>query len=243
MTNIFFVVPAYREPKGLELTLLEIDEVIGRLKNIASNIEKITILRIDSENNRDDKLTLEVAKQLSDKVLIQKSSGKGAAIAEAIEYIFRRYQSDERNSFLVLTDADHTYDLSNLHRMILMMLTNERLGMILGRRVYIFKEQKILVFGNRLIRLAHLLFNRINVRDPLSGLRVIRLSVLKNQRLESKSFDIEIELNCIVKRKGYYIFEVPILYRRRVGTKKLKLSHAIDIMKRIILLFPKMWLL
>jgi len=115
------------------------------------------------------------------------------------------------------------------------MMKNKKVGMIIGRRVYLYDEPKIFLFGNKIIRLAHLVLNRVNVRDPLSGLRIIRLNVLENGKLLSKGFDIEIELNCLVKRKGFQIYEVPIGYRQRVGVKKLRIHHAINIFKRILL--------
>lgn len=239
--SIFFVVPAYREPDGLKLTLQEIKSVTKKLKKISSKIHKITVVRVDDYSNSEDIITLNIAKQMSDEVLIQKTPGKGIAIIEAIRHIFKNFNMSYENSFLVITDADYTYDLSNLHKMIKIMLANKAVGMIIGLRMYTYGEKKLLILGNKFIRLAHLLFNKVNLRDPLSGLRVIRLSALKEQSLMSRGFDIEVEINCVIKKQGYKILELPTLYRERIGIKKLGLHHAIDIMKRIILLFPKMW--
>jgi dolichol-phosphate mannosyltransferase len=73
------------------------------------------------------------------------------------------------------------------------------------------------------------------MRDPLTGLRVIRGEILRNWKPKSKGFDIEVELNHQVERKGYGIVEVDIPYRRRLGEKKLKLRHGATIVKRIML--------
>ena len=53
--------------------------------------------------------------------------------------------------------------------------------------------------------------------------------------MKSKGFDIEVELNHLVERKGFGIVEVPIVYRPRLGEKKLKARHGASILKRIML--------
>jgi hypothetical protein len=73
------------------------------------------------------------------------------------------------------------------------------------------------------------------MRDPLTGLRVIRGEILREWMPRSKGFDIEVELNHRVERKGYSITEVDIGYRPRLGEKKLKLRHGAAILKRILL--------
>jgi dolichol-phosphate mannosyltransferase len=92
----------------------------------------------------------------------------------------------------------------------------------------------LLYFGNRLLAFTHNLLNGIEMRDPLTGLRVIRCSILKEWKPKSKSFDVEVELNHHVERKGYKIVEIPIHYRRRLGEKKLKLRHGFTILRRIL---------
>jgi hypothetical protein len=52
---------------------------------------------------------------------------------------------------------------------------------------------------------------------------------------KSKGFDIEVELNSEVERRGFGIVEVPISYRKRRGEKKLKVSDGATIFKRILL--------
>jgi hypothetical protein len=70
--------------------------------------------------------------------------------------------------------------------------------------------------------------------DPLSGLRVVRWSLLKAWKPKSRGFDIEAELNHQVERQGYKTVEIPIDYRDRLGEKKLKLRHGFTILRRII---------
>jgi hypothetical protein len=53
--------------------------------------------------------------------------------------------------------------------------------------------------------------------------------------VKSQGFDVEVELNNQVERKGFEIIEVPIKYRQRLGEKKLKIKHGATILKRILL--------
>jgi len=73
------------------------------------------------------------------------------------------------------------------------------------------------------------------LRDPLTGLRVVRAKILRNWKVKSRGFDIEIELNHQVEREGFGIVELPIQYRARLGTKKLGLKHSAEILVRILL--------
>jgi dolichol-phosphate mannosyltransferase len=93
----------------------------------------------------------------------------------------------------------------------------------------------IFFFGNRLLALTHNLLNGIALRDPLTGLRVIRREIVEGWSPRSENFDIEVELNHHVERKGYTIAEVDIAYRPRLGQKKLGLKHGAVILKRILL--------
>ena len=73
------------------------------------------------------------------------------------------------------------------------------------------------------------------MKDPLTGLRVIRADVFRGWKIRSKGFDIEVELNAQVTKQGYRTVEVPIRYRERIGEKKLKMRDGATILKRIIL--------
>lgn len=77
--------------------------------------------------------------------------------------------------------------------------------------------------------------NNIPLVDPLTGLRVVRAEIIKNWVVKSKGFDIEVEINNIVEKKGFSIKEIPITYRERLGQKKLGLWNSFEILKRIFL--------
>jgi len=112
------------------------------------------------------------------------------------------------------------------------------IGMVIGNRFSnMFKPTSIrnpYYTGNRFLALAQYLLNGVKLEDPLSGLRVIRWELVKNWVPKSKEFDIEAELNHRIERLGYTIQEIPIIYRPRLGEKKLSYSDGFTILKRII---------
>jgi len=75
--------------------------------------------------------------------------------------------------------------------------------------------------------------NGVQLDDPLTGLRVVRWEILRGWKPNSKGFDVEVELNHFVEKKGFTIAEIPIYYRQRLGEKKLKLRHGFSILRRI----------
>ena len=72
------------------------------------------------------------------------------------------------------------------------------------------------------------------MRDPLSGLRVVRYDLLKDWTPKAEGFDIEAELNHHIVNCGYSIREIPIGYRIRVGVKKLRRRDGLAILHRIL---------
>jgi dolichol-phosphate hexosyltransferase len=175
--------------------------------------------------------TVEVAKNLRADVYIQNGRGKGNAIAKAIGLL------DPTVKYVVITDADFTYPAKHIPDMIRILEKNPDVGMVCGNRfsTRVDKEavKRIFYIGNKLIALLHSLMNGISLDDPLTGLRVVRVNMLKEWHIKSDGFDIEIELNNEVERRGYDIIEIPIGYRVRVGDKKLRIRDGVKIFSRM----------
>jgi len=146
---------------------------------------------------------------------------------------------DPKVQYVVITDADYTYPTEQLPGMLKLLDENAAVGMVCGNRFNGDVDKKALreVFfvGNRLICFAHNFLNGIQLEDPLTGLRVVRAEILRGWVPQSKGFDIEVELNHLVERKGFGIVEVPIRYRPRLGEKKLKARHGATILRRILI--------
>ncbi len=190
---------------------------------------ELPIIVVDGKSK--DK-TAELSKNMGATVLIQEGKGKGDALAKAIENL------DTRNEYVILTDADYTYPASYVPDMIKILNENPKVGMVCGNRFNGNVDKKalyrIFYIGNRILAYAHKTLNGVSLEDPLTGLRVIRTSILKDWKVKSKGFDIEVELNNFVQKQGYETQEIPINYRARLGEKKLKARDGFKILNRIL---------
>ncbi|MEM2102118.1 MAG: glycosyltransferase family 2 protein [Candidatus Bathyarchaeia archaeon] len=213
------LIAALNEQEGIGPTMEELQKVLVNP----------SFLVVDG--NSTDR-TVEIAKDFDAVVIPQKGAGKGDAVAEALLHL-----DGDAFDYVVLIDADYTYPAEYLPVMIRILEENPEVGMVCGNRfnshLHVKSMRNAFYFGNRLLAFTHNLLNGVALRDPLTGLRVVRAEALRGWLPKSKGFDIEVELNHHVERRGYDIREVDISYRPRLGEKKLKLKHGLTIMKRI----------
>ena len=208
------------EEEGIGLTIAELKEHLGKAK----------ILVVDG--NSVDR-TVESAKNLGADVVFQDGLGKGDALAKAVKNL------DLAVDYVVFTDADYTYPAEYVPVMMRILEENPDVGMVCGNRfnghVDLKALHSVFYFGNRLLAFTHNLLNGVSLADPLTGLRVVRAEILRNWKVKSKGFDVEVELNHQVEREGFGIVEVPIKYRERLGEKKLGVKHGVEILRRMML--------
>jgi glycosyltransferase involved in cell wall biosynthesis len=214
------IIAALNEEQGIGPTIVELQEVLGDVKFLVVDGHSVD-------------RTVEEAQSLGAEVVFQEGVGKGDAFSKAIRHI------DPKVDYVIITDADFTYPAKYVPEMIKTLERNPSVGMVCGNRFTNDLNSQALhnmfYLGNRLIAFTHNFLNGINLADPLSGLRVVRASILRGWKMKSKGFDMEVELNHLVEREGYGIVEVPINYRERLGEKKLGILHGTEILKRIML--------
>ncbi len=214
------IIAALNEEEGIGLTITEMMDVLDNPQ----------VVVVDGKST--DR-TVEIAKNLGATVVCQDGVGKGDALAKSLQFI------NPETEYVVITDADFTYPAESVPKMIKLLESNPEVGMVCGNRFNGKIDSKALrpVFhlGNLLIAFVHKLLNGIQLQDPLTGLRVVRAGILRGWKVESKGFDIEVELNQIVDQSGCRIIEMPIQYRQRLGEKKLGLKHGAEIFKRMMM--------
>ena len=219
LPSILVLIAALEEEKGISYTLMELKQ----------QLHNPYVVVVDGSSK--DK-TVHVAKSFGADVIYQTGSGKGDAIRYALKHI------NEDVGYVVLTDADYTYPAGFIPQMIQILEENPQAGMVCGNRFNshfdLRSMRSVFYIGNKVLALAHNMLNGIDLRDPLTGLRVVRWEILKNWEPKSDGFDFEVELNHRVERQGYEIVEIPIFYRLRMGEKKLKLRHGFTILRRIL---------
>jgi len=212
------------------MAALNEEEGIGpTIEDLKSHLNEARILVIDGLSQ--DK-TAEIARAMGAEVVFQEGRGKGDAIGYGVS------QANKDYDYVVLIDADYTYPAKFIREMIKLIQENPQLGMVCGNRFNSHFDTErmndLFYLGNRLLAFTHNLLNGITMRDPLTGLRVLRWSVLKGWKPRSEGFDVEVELNHEVERQGYHILEIDIAYRKRLGEKKLKAHDGVAILKRMI---------
>jgi len=219
-SSIMAIIAALNEEEGIGLTIGELRQYLGNSR----------VLVVDG---RSIDRTVEIAKDLDADVIFQEGKGKGDAIACGIREVKGDFD------YVVLTDADYTYPAEYIPRMIRILDENPKVGMVCGNRFnahFSLEGMKNTFYmGNRILAFTHTMLNGVALRDPLTGLRVLRWEILKGWTPKSKGFDIEVELNHRVEREGFGIREIDIPYRPRLGEKKLKLRHGLSIAGRIVL--------
>lgn len=218
--SVLILIASLNEEEGIGPTIEEI-------KNF---VKKPSFLVVDGCST--DR-TVEVAKNFDAKIMFQRGKGKGNAIAQAVEL------TNFDGKYVILIDADFTYPAKFIPMMTRILEENPKVGMVCGNRFnshfHMEEMSDMFYVGNRILAFTHNILNGVSLRDPLTGLRVIRWNILKGWKPRSSGFDIEVELNHHIERKGYEIAEIPISYRPRLGRKKLKLRHGVTILRRIII--------
>jgi len=224
LISVLAIIAALNEEEGIGPTLAELREFLADSR----------FLVIDGKSM--DK-TVQIAKDMGAKVIIQTGLGKGDAIACAIKNVNLDIE------YVVFIDADFTYPAKYLPEMIKILQKNPEVGMVIGNRFNDhFRLDAIknpFFVGNRFLALCQRFLNGVDLSDPLTGLRVVRWKILKDWEPESKRFDIEVEMNYHVEKQGYEIVEIPIHFRRRLGQKKLTLKDGFAIFRRILSEFLK----
>ncbi|MFC1486073.1 glycosyltransferase family 2 protein [Thermoproteota archaeon] len=213
------VIAAINEEKGIGPTICE----------LKTTLDEPHLVVVDGRSL--DK-TVEIAKDLGADVLIQKGEGKGSAISQGLD------QLDEKTAYVIFTDADYTYPAKYIKEMALVLEEEPNVGMVLGdrfsRRYEVESDKNQFYIGNRILAVTQNILNGFQLNDPLTGLRVIRYDLVNSWKPKSQGFGIEVELNYFVERLGYEIVEIPIIYRKRLGKKKLGFRHGLRILRRII---------
>lgn len=207
MNDVSFIIPAYNE-----------EESIGRLlETIITIYPDSKILVID--NNSNDK-TAEIASNLCVEVIFEKKQGKAHAMRTGFSH------SDSK--YVVMLDADNTYDPNDAERLV-EPLRNGEVDLVLGSRLNSNKEKGAIskrnTIGNHILSLIASFFYH-PVSDVCTGYWAFNdrvLNYILDVGLDCSGFEMEAELFAkISKKKQFKISEIPISYKTRADKPKLK---------------------
>ncbi len=172
------------------------------------------------DNNSKDR-TAEVAREAGAIVRNEHRQGKGN--------VMRRMFADVEADIYVLADGDDTYDASQAPELIAKLVTEE-LDLVTGRRVHTdaaaYRAGHVL--GNRMLTGLTALMFGIELKDMLSGYRVMSRRFVKSFPFTAAGFAIETELTVHAVRLLMPMAEVDTRYKERPAGSASKLNTYRD---------------
>lgn len=218
--KIAILIPCYNEA-------LTIKKVVN---DFLSELPGATIYVYD--NNSTDN-TYEIAKSLDVVVVKESRQGKGNVVRSMLKNI----EAD----IYVLVDGDDTYPAENIHKLMKPVL-NKEADIVIGDRIsngsYSNENKRAFhSFGNNLVRkLINALF-KSDLKDIMSGYRVLSRYFVKTFPVLSEGFEIETEMSIYSLHNNYRVLEIPIDYRDRPDGSVSKLNTYKDGFKVIKIIF------
>ncbi|MDQ5822577.1 MAG: glycosyltransferase family 2 protein [Actinomycetota bacterium] len=205
--EVSFVIPCLNEEASIALVVAEAREAIGRL-GISGEIVVV-------DNGSDDR-SAELARAAGARVVDEPRRGYGSAYLAGL--------AAARGRYLVLTDADASYDLARLPE----FLDELRAGsdLVLGSRFRGTIMPGAMPWSHRwignpvLTGMLNLLFH-VGVSDAHCGLRALRREALAPLELQTTGMEFASEMVIKAAKRGLRITEIPIVYRPREGESKL----------------------
>jgi len=207
--DLTIIIPTLKEAESIGLVLDELFSV---------GIPPDKILVVDGYS---DDGTREIAESKGVKVVLQEGFGKADAIKTGSKLV--------KTTYALVMDGDYTYPATRVPELYSKIC--EGYDLVLGYRKYVEKGamNNLFKFGNKIITMFVNVLYGTKVSDVLTGMYVVRSSVLKEIFYEARDFSIEIEIFSHVANTTGRISEVPIEYRKRRGVKKLRVSHGFKI--------------
>lgn len=222
MKKISVIIPCYNE----ELTIASV------IKDCQKYLPQAEIYVCD--NNSTDN-TVNIAKSLGVIVKQETRQGKGNVIRK----MFREIDSD----CYIMVDGDGSHSLSYAQQMCDFVL-NENVDMVIGDRLstsYFNKNKRLFHnFGNKLVRIIINKIFKSNVKDIMSGYRVMSKLFVKSFPCLSEGFEIETEMTIHALYRRFSIKEIQVDYKERPKGSISKLNTFLDgflVLKTIFSLF------
>ncbi len=201
------IIPCMNEEKTIGAV---IGKAVSTLKQEGLDGEIIV-----SDNSTDS--SREIAKKMGAKIVIPQKNGYGSACLEGVRHALGTY--------LILADADDTYDLSEMPKFLKPLLANEA-DFVIGTRLKGEIKKNSMPWLHRYIGNPVLtgtlnwLF-KMNISDAHCGMRAITRDAYEKLGMKSEGMEFASEMIIEAGRKKLRITEVPITYYPRQTPSKL----------------------
>ncbi len=217
------IVPTLNEEKSIK-------KVIDGIPNPL--VSDIVVIDGNSSDN-----TVNMAKSCNKpacdiEVIYQDGRGKGMAFQTFLD----RFDLEKYDVYVML-DGDCTYDPKEIRNMVSPVLNNEA-DIVMGNRFFNKNIKQVMpfstYFGNKILTFVAMILCLKDPKDVCTGYWTFSKNALKKIKINAKNFDLEMNLFTQVIRQRLKIKTIPISYKKRIGTKKLRKRHGLIILYRLI---------
>ena len=215
------------------IPVLNEEETVGQVvMDLPPTVQGYPVVKLVVDNNSTDR-SAEIAEKAGARVVFENRRGKGAAMMRGVQTVAA--------DIYAFIDGDATYPARDLEK-IVSPIINGQAEMVVGSRLQGQIEKGSLTFlnrtGNRIVNWLLSKMMDTNMTDSLSGFRGIRKESLEGLVLFSGTFGIEIEMTVEAVARGLRVMEIPISYRKRVGSRsKLRpFSDGVLVLKNLLFL-------
>jgi hypothetical protein len=178
-----------------------------------------------------------VASEAGAQVIYQREPGYGAALRSGFEAA--------QSEFVIMADADGTYELDAIPRLLMPLIEGEA-DMVLGQRLS-DATAETMPWLHRYVGTPAITFlvkkaskNKITIRDSQSGFRAFRREQILSLNLSSTGMEFASEMLIRSSWASLRIQEVDTKYAERIGESKLStFSDGIRHLRQILLLSPE----
>ncbi len=215
MEKTVVIIPALNEERS-----------IGR---VIGDIPQDLVTEIVVVNNGSTDSTARVASSSGATVIEEERRGYGQACLAGIDYI---KNSSYLPDIIVFLDADYS-DYPQEIKELIFPITEGEYDLVIGSRTIGERQKGALLpqalVGNYIATRLIKLFYRVDFTD-LGPFRAIRYDKLLSLDMRDKTFGWTVEMQVKAAKNGLRCTEIPVSYRKRIGTSKITGTVAGSVM-------------
>ncbi len=215
MEKTVVIIPALNEERS-----------IGR---VIGDIPQDLVTEIVVVNNGSTDSTARVASSSGATVIEEERRGYGQACLAGIDYI---KNSSYIPDIIVFLDADYS-DYPQEIKELIFPITEGEYDLVIGSRTIGERQKGALLpqalVGNYIATRLIKLFYRVDFTD-LGPFRAIRYDKLLSLDMRDKTFGWTVEMQVKAAKNGLRCTEIPVSYRKRIGTSKITGTVAGSVM-------------
>jgi len=203
---VSLVVPTKDEEESIRDVLTEAIAIIEKME------WSYEVIVVDHSSDR----TPDIARELGARVFRQVGTGYGGAYIQG----FGR----ARGKVCIMVDADCTYELTDLPKMVKLILADEDVDLVVADRFANADPgafHPVNRFGNRVLSSIINALYDVGVSDTQSGFRAIRTRALRSLDLRQPGMPFATEMLIEARERGLGVVMVPSSYHPRRGEAKL----------------------